>query len=190
MRSAVRHAGPEIGVLTWLHRWWGVLFCLLFAMWFASGIVMHFVPFPARSADRFAALLPINPVRVVHGPAEAIAESGITGVLRIALVGRSDGPIYLVSGSSTVRALRASDLGDGKVASETVAKEIGIAYARSRGLDASVAHVTGPIAFDQWQTTARRSTSGVSVQRAPVFGERTNERWKTSTLTRRCVRSA
>jgi hypothetical protein len=32
-----------------LHRWWGVAFCLLFAMWFASGIVMHFVPFPARS---------------------------------------------------------------------------------------------------------------------------------------------
>jgi hypothetical protein len=32
-----------------LHRWWGVLFCLLFAMWFASGIVMHFVPFPTRS---------------------------------------------------------------------------------------------------------------------------------------------
>jgi hypothetical protein len=23
-------------VLTWLHRWWGVLFALLFAMWFAS----------------------------------------------------------------------------------------------------------------------------------------------------------
>jgi hypothetical protein len=31
-----------------LHRWWGIVFCLLFAMWFASGIVMHFVPFPAR----------------------------------------------------------------------------------------------------------------------------------------------
>jgi hypothetical protein len=36
-------------VLSTLHRWWGVAFCLLFAMWFASGIVMHFVPFPARS---------------------------------------------------------------------------------------------------------------------------------------------
>ena len=35
--------------LTIIHRWWGVAFCLLFAMWFASGIVMHFVPFPARS---------------------------------------------------------------------------------------------------------------------------------------------
>jgi hypothetical protein len=36
-------------ILILLHRWWGVAFCLLFAMWFASGIVMHFVPFPARS---------------------------------------------------------------------------------------------------------------------------------------------
>src|SRR5689334_7244805 len=36
-------------LLTTLHRWWGVAFCLMFAMWFASGIVMHFVPFPARS---------------------------------------------------------------------------------------------------------------------------------------------
>lgn len=35
--------------LATVHRWWGVAFCLLFAMWFASGIVMHFVPFPARS---------------------------------------------------------------------------------------------------------------------------------------------
>jgi hypothetical protein len=35
--------------LATLHRWWGVAFCLLFAMWFASGAVMHFVPYPARS---------------------------------------------------------------------------------------------------------------------------------------------
>ena len=35
-------------ILATLHRWWGVAFCLLFAMWFASGIVMHFVPFPAQ----------------------------------------------------------------------------------------------------------------------------------------------
>jgi hypothetical protein len=39
----------QMHLLATLHRWWGVVFCLLFAMWFASGIVMHFVPFPARS---------------------------------------------------------------------------------------------------------------------------------------------
>src|SRR5580700_1088153 len=38
-----------IRALILLHRWLGVAFCLLFAMWFASGIVMHFVPLPARS---------------------------------------------------------------------------------------------------------------------------------------------
>jgi hypothetical protein len=37
-----------MGFLATLHRWWGVAFCLLFAMWFASGIVMHFVPYPER----------------------------------------------------------------------------------------------------------------------------------------------
>ncbi len=36
-------------ILATFHRWWGIAFCLFFAMWFASGIVMHFVPFPARS---------------------------------------------------------------------------------------------------------------------------------------------
>jgi hypothetical protein len=35
-------------ILATLHRWWGVAFCLLFAMWFASGAIMHFVPFPDR----------------------------------------------------------------------------------------------------------------------------------------------
>jgi hypothetical protein len=138
-------------VLTWLHRWWGVLFCLLFAMWFGSGIVMHFVPFPARSADRYAALSPIDPVAVLHHPGEAIAKSGIAAVSRVALVGRSDGPIYLISGpSSGVLALRANDLGDGKIGSERVALQIGTAYARSRGLDASRAHTAAPIALDQW----------------------------------------
>ena len=38
-----------MSLLATLHRWWGVAFCLLFAMWFASGIVMHFVPYPERS---------------------------------------------------------------------------------------------------------------------------------------------
>jgi len=38
-----------------LHRWWGIAFCLLFAMWFASGIVMHFVPYPTRNESPYPA---------------------------------------------------------------------------------------------------------------------------------------
>jgi hypothetical protein len=147
MRSLLR-------VLILLHRWWGVVFCLLFAMWFASGIVMHFVPFPAREdANHFAALSPIDRGRVEHGPAEAIAKSGISDVSRVRLVERSDGPVYLVSGPSAARALRASDLADGRVGSDRIALETGIGYARSRGLDPSRAHIGGLIDFDQWSVS-------------------------------------
>ena len=45
VRSVVRTTGA-MKALVLLHRWLGIGFCLLFAMWFASGIVMHFVPFP------------------------------------------------------------------------------------------------------------------------------------------------
>jgi hypothetical protein len=50
------------------HRWLGVVFCLLFAMWFASGIVMHFVRFPALDeSERLAALPPIDLMHITYG---------------------------------------------------------------------------------------------------------------------------
>ena len=55
--------------LTLVHRWLGIACAPLFALWFASGIVMHFVPFPALTeAERFAGLGPIELARVRHGP--------------------------------------------------------------------------------------------------------------------------
>ena len=60
--------------LVLLHGWLGIAFCLLFAMWFASGIVMHFVPFPQLAeAERFAGLLSIDLSQLRHGPDEAVA---------------------------------------------------------------------------------------------------------------------
>jgi hypothetical protein len=67
--------------LVLFHRWLGVAFCLLFAMWFASGIVMHFIPFPSLSeSERVAGLLPIDFKRVAHGPVQAVVASGIEAV--------------------------------------------------------------------------------------------------------------
>ena len=100
-------------------RGWASLFCLFFAMWFASGIVMHFVPFPALTeAERFAGLAPIDLARVAHGPAEAVGASGIADATRVRLLRRSDGPVYLVSARLAVKALRAADLADGAVTSD------------------------------------------------------------------------
>ena len=137
--------------LTLIHRWLGVAFCLLFAMWFASGIVMHFVPFPALTeAERFGGLAPIDVRAIRHGPAEAVAASALKDAERVRLLQRSDAPIYLVSGSSGFKALSAADLSSAAVTSEQLALAIAIDHARRRGLDASRAMVAALAHYDQW----------------------------------------
>ncbi len=140
-----------MAVLILLHRWLGIAFCLLFAMWFATGIVMHFVPFPAfAEADRFAGLAPIDWAEIGHGPAEAIAASGIVGATRIRLMQRSDGPVYLVSDGARVAAVRAGDLSDAAVHSAKLALAIATDYATHRHLDAAAAGIAALQPYDQW----------------------------------------
>src|ERR1700742_1341073 len=104
--------------LVLLHRWLGIGFCLLFAMWFASGIVMHFVPFPSLAeADRFTGLLPIDLSQVQHGPDEAAAAGNAVAAQRVRLLQRADGPVYVVSDVSKSIAIHASDLSDAAVKS-------------------------------------------------------------------------
>jgi len=99
-----------------LHRWLGVVVCLFFAMWFASGIVMHFVPFPTLSdAARVGGLAPLDLTALAHGPADAVATSRIKDATRVRLLQRPDGPVYLVSGASGVVALHGGDLSDARV---------------------------------------------------------------------------
>jgi hypothetical protein len=59
-------------ILIALHRWWGVAFCLLFAMWFASGIVMHFVPFPARIEAGYTGGLAVTDRGEAHSEQDAL----------------------------------------------------------------------------------------------------------------------
>jgi hypothetical protein len=134
-----------------LHRWLGVGFCLFFAMWFASGIVMHFVPFPALTeAERIGGLTPLNLTSAVRGPAEAVAASTIKDAERVRLLQRSDGPVYLVAGASGLQALQAIDLSSAAVTSEPLALAIAAEHARRRGLDASQATVMALAQYDQW----------------------------------------
>jgi hypothetical protein len=137
--------------LVLLHRWLGIGFCLLFAMWFASGIVMHFVPFPAlMEAARFAGLLPIDVSRVRHGPDEAVVASHIEGARRVRLIQRTDGPVYIVTGASKPAAVRAADLSDAAVTSDRLALAIAQAHARQIGIDTTHAILAGLADYDQW----------------------------------------
>jgi hypothetical protein len=134
-----------------LHRWLGIAFCLLFAMWFATGIVMHFVPFPALTeTERFAGLAPMDRGAARIPVAEAVAASGVADAVRVRLIQRSDAAVYIVSGPSRVRAVRASDGGDASVAIAETAIAIAREHARNRGLDAARVTVVAHTDYDQW----------------------------------------
>ncbi len=134
-----------------LHRCFGVAFCLLFAMWFASGIVMHFVPFPAPSeSGRIAALLPIDLTRISYTPAQAVAASEIGEPIRVRLMQRADEPVYVVSGSDRAKALRAADLGDAAVRSAEAAIVLATPGEHQRHLDNMNTPGAVEISADQW----------------------------------------
>ncbi|SFJ37863.1 PepSY-associated TM region [Bradyrhizobium sp. cf659] len=140
-----------MGAIVLLHRWLGIAFCLLFAMWFATGIVMHFVPFPSLTeAERFAGLAPVERVRAAIAVADAVVASGIADATRVRLIQRSDGPVYVVAGPSRSRAVRASDGQDASVSSPEIALAIAQAHARQRGLDAALAAIVAHADYDQW----------------------------------------
>ncbi|OKO74853.1 hypothetical protein AC629_34590 [Bradyrhizobium sp. NAS80.1] len=140
-----------MGAIVLLHRWLGIAFCLLFAMWFASGIVMHFVPFPSLTeAERFGGFGPVDRTRVRIAVVDAVAASGITDATRVRLIQRSDGPVYIVSGPSRARAVRASDGRDASVTSPDLALAIARDHARGRGLDAARAAIVARSDYDQW----------------------------------------
>jgi hypothetical protein len=140
-----------MGAIVLSHRWLGIAFCLLFAMWFASGIVMHFVPFPSLTeAERFAGLAPVERTQAVVAVADAIAASGIADATRVRLIQRGDGPVYVVSGSTIVRAVNASDGAEASVEFPAVALAIAREHARSRGLDATRAEIVARADYDQW----------------------------------------
>jgi hypothetical protein len=144
-----------IRALIFLHRWLGIAFGLLFALWFASGIVMHFVPYPSlTAADRRAGLAPIDLAQVKTSPWEALAASQIGNTVRVRLVQRSDGPIYLVSNLSRTLALHAADLSEAAVVSAKLARAIALDYAMRRQWHAPAASIAALQDYDQWTLPA------------------------------------
>src|SRR5580704_12346471 len=80
--------------LTWFHRWSGVVLCLLFIAWFASGTVLLFVPFPSLSErDRLAHSEAVDESQLTHDPAAVLAEA--PGTDQLLLVSVAGNPIYL-----------------------------------------------------------------------------------------------
>jgi PepSY-associated transmembrane protein len=90
-------AGPQLKrALIFVHRWMGVLFCLLFLSWFASGIVMMYWQYPqVTAADRLRRAPALDASRVLLSPRQAYRRLGTEGAPAAAQLVTFDGrPAY------------------------------------------------------------------------------------------------
>lgn len=66
------------GALASVHRWLGIAGCLLFVMWFGSGLVMSVVGFPALSdAERLQGLGVLDAAQIRVSPTAALQAAGV-----------------------------------------------------------------------------------------------------------------
>src|SRR5215472_11904463 len=64
--------------LIFFHRWVGIALCVVFLLWFPSGIGMMYWGFPGVSAeDRLDHSPKLDPARIVLSPEEAAEKAGI-----------------------------------------------------------------------------------------------------------------
>ncbi|MEC3948120.1 PepSY domain-containing protein [Sphingobium sp. HWE2-09] len=78
------------------HRWAGIALCLLFAIWFFSGLVMLYVSFPSfRAEERVATAAPIEWQQVHVGPDWALAKLNLAAFPTEMRLGMTGGePVY------------------------------------------------------------------------------------------------
>ena len=137
--------------LVLIHRWLSVAFCLLFAMWFASGMVMHFVPFPAlEETERVTGLATVGPQAMAISPGDALKALDAHTVRRLRLNAVGTTLVYVaLRNDNTLAALDASS-GKPLVVTQALALASARVHAQARGLDATRTRIADLEHHDQW----------------------------------------
>ncbi|MGJ5177504.1 PepSY domain-containing protein [Bradyrhizobium oligotrophicum] len=145
-----------IRALILAHRWLSIPLGPLFVLWFATGIVMHYVPFPAQTeSERFARLAPLDLAAGLRSPAEALAAVGIDHPGRIRLLQRVDGPVYVITDADLSVAVHADTLAAADVTDAELALSIARVNAQRRGIGGNGAAAAALDGYDQWTVPNR-----------------------------------
>ena len=149
-----------IPALMFVHRYLGVAFCLIFVIWFASGIVMVFKRMPEYSAEERLARLPsLNAAALRFTPAEAMEAASVQEpARRVFLTSLQFRPVYRFTvdgGTATVFADAGSYLYSVEP-EDAVAIVVG-AFPESRGAARYLTALEQP---DQWTINNRFGTTG------------------------------
>ena len=142
------------------HRWIGIGMCLIFALWFASGIVMMYVDYPELTyAESVAAHPELQRDRVELTPFEAARRAGeITDWQSLSLAMLADRPVYRLGAVDGRSATVFADTGERM---DRLGERGAMAVAAASGLRSGVAEpeYEGLIEIDQWTITASLNPS-------------------------------
>ena len=128
-----------------IHRWIGIATCLLFVIWFGSGLVMLYVPFPSLTQEERAAGLPPIAWGRLGGAAPAAQALPARQARQIMLEMRGDRPVWrVVPWGSAPLTLWADTGAAAGYASRAEAAHIAAAFGK-----AEVAQISA-IQSDQW----------------------------------------
>jgi hypothetical protein len=138
-------------MMRWLiigHRWLGIATCLLFALWFLSGLVMMYVAFPALTAKERLSMqeridwsrVAVTPERVLHG----LALASFPREFRLEMMAGE--PVYRVQPVDAPR-VAVSAL-DGRILQKVDATEARAIVARASGRTDALTVTT--LDRDQW----------------------------------------
>jgi uncharacterized iron-regulated membrane protein len=138
--------------LYFFHRWLGVVTCLLCVMWFVSGLVMLYVPFPSWSdAERIASLPPVAVGHVSVTPDEAIARAGITkmpSTFRLEMLASE--PVYrIVPGEKRISISASTGDVIGSVGTDKAKRHVASTFPGSQP------ELLEEVDYDQWTVTRR-----------------------------------
>jgi hypothetical protein len=129
------------------HRWLGVALCLMFAMWFATGSVLSFVPFPSLSRDeRIAHGERLDTSLVQVGADTALSKAGSGFIENARLISVQGQPRYVLSLRGQPALSVSAETGQVlPLLSGSEARAIAMEFS---GLE--VGTPEGPFDYDQW----------------------------------------
>jgi hypothetical protein len=136
--------------LIFIHRWLGIALCVLFLLWFPSGIGMMYFPMPSVTpASRFERLPMLQPSNVTVSPGEAAQKLGVDAE-DLTLTSFDGRPAYRAGGGGPVLF---ADTGEeqGEVSNEMV-QRLAATWTGQPVSSASVEEITE---VDQWTLQTR-----------------------------------
>ena len=140
--------------LIFIHRWLGIALCVVFLLWFPSGIGMMYWSYPSVSPrDRIDRAPALDPARVKLSPAVAVTALGVEGdPVQVRLNSFDGRPVYRVGGRGGQQIVYA-DTGDEQLeVPMDLVHRAAAAWTRQPANTATVEEITE---VDQWTVQTR-----------------------------------